>query len=61
MARYTVVSPQEAQGREVVGSYAEQYGWNVRDTQADAATTGQIFWSGSEREMRRVARELNRG
>lgn len=57
--RYIVVSPQESQGREVVGSYAEQFGWLVRDTQAPAAT-GQIFWSGGEREMRRIARELNR-
>jgi hypothetical protein len=59
MPRYVVVSPQESQGREIVGSYAEQYGWKVRDTQADPAT-GQVFWSGGKREMRATARDLNR-
>ena len=59
MPRYIVVSPQQSQGRENVGTYAEQFGWAVKDTQADLATTGQVFWSGSEREMRKVAREMN--
>lgn len=58
--RYIVVSPQEAQNRAEVGTYAEQNGWTVRDTHANAATTGQTFWSGGEREMRRTCRDLNR-
>jgi hypothetical protein len=59
LKRYVVISPQEAQRRKHVGAYAEQFGWLVRDRQAPAST-GQVFWSGSEREMRATARAMNR-
>jgi hypothetical protein len=55
LKRYVVISPQEAQHREVVGSYYERFGWQVRDTEA-----GIVGWSGSERQMRATARDLNR-
>lgn len=57
--RYIVISPQEIQGREIVGSYAEQYGWAVRDTHSDPSI-GQMFWHGNRSMMRKVARDLNR-
>ena len=52
--RYIVESPQQAQHRETVGSFYEQYGWRVRDT-----FTGSIPMSGTRTEARRWARELN--
>jgi hypothetical protein len=53
--RWIVVSPHEAQGRSVVGSYYERCGWLVRN-----AETGWVHSSGDERNMRQTARELNR-
>jgi hypothetical protein len=57
--RFTVVSPQEIQGREAVGSYAESYGWAVEDAEAFSADFRRPYY-GDEREMRRTARDLNR-
>ena len=37
----------------------EQSAARSRHTQAHLATTGQVFWSGSERDIPKVAREMN--
>lgn len=55
MPRFTVVSPQESQGRQNVGTYAESFGWTVKDTE-----TGHVHSSGDRRNMVATARILNR-
>ena len=59
MTRFTVVSPQGIQGREIVGQHAERFGWAVEDAKAFSADFLRPY-HGDEREMRRIARDLNR-